>query len=196
MRRRQRESKFTTECDIMSSNNGDIGAEQYDLPIGGHVHVLYYRDVTNTAQILSLANTPPYLTVINPALMPSVTPVLCCAYKAALSKRHAVIKARHVHAELLYHLSPTNHIATAVTHLLPPSSATEVLIVAFDRSADEIRTIQSTINGTLTASSHLVKYFDSALAMKLYKIPSSELIHIHTTTDEYTNAILSRIAMK
>jgi len=169
----------------------------YELRSGDSVDFLLYSQVTNIDELIQLYNSKQLQAApVNPALICQLFPLLCAANKTCYQQRRNQLKTKDVYSEMLFNLSPSNHILTALEKLVCPSGSDRVLLVSFNRTAEQLIELKQRVKGIPTDLTSLRSSCDSTAIIKMFKISEIELQLPCPLDDPLTTAVLSRLATK
>ena len=167
--------------------------------------VYLFSSTTNTAQLVSLFNRHKlHASLINPHLLPSSLPLLAALTKTARQQQSSSpLSAQSAHHQLLFNLSPSTHIQTAVARFTPESHQTDVLLVTINQH--DTHALLAQVKGVRCAVEREEGGLDGALrrlcdveaVKKLYKVTEAELtLGGGDAHEALQQAVTCRIAIK
>merc|ERR1711931_63808 len=149
-------------------------------------------NVTNTKQLLQLLLKGELnCALLNTTYLPDIFPVLVASTKSVHSHLNNSMKTKSIHTELLYNLSPTSSISTALKTLGIKGQETSVLVVCLHKGESNIADVVDKVDGEVRDIGELGNYSSSEHIRKLYGVTDAEL-QIGT----YSDAVTLRIATK
>lgn len=133
----------------------------------------------------------PELAIINASLVVDIFPVQCSAIRALSNEKRGCLKAKSLHAELVFGLSGSKHIGDTLSKFGVNESCRNVLVGRFNATAEEIEAIPRLISGQQMSPCDVAALADTELVKKVYKVSPEELI-----VGDLIDTILCRIAAK
>ena len=158
--------------------------------------ILAYTNVTNANEIIpNLQAQSLSSAVLKTMSVASLFTLLSAANRALHNASHKQLKTRALESELLYNLSPSHSITHAFKTFGVADDSTDVLVCAFNASADTITALDQIIAGEQVSEPSAVLDVmgakKSELLMKLYKIKPGDLVH-RSLTDAISNILSVR----
>lgn len=140
--------------------------------------VMLFKDVNNCGDIrqkVVSGTMQPEAAIINAALVPDLFAVHLSAHKALQASSRASLRTRSLHAELVFGISGSKHIAETLTRFGVNDSCRHLLVARFDASPDQVEQLRQLIQGEERPLSDLPSLTDRDLLHKYYKIGGEEL---------------------
>ncbi|XP_072025831.1 EKC/KEOPS complex subunit Tprkb-like [Amphiura filiformis] len=169
-------------------------SHKLELFPGSSITVALFRDVKNVAELKSAVSEAGKIeaTLLSPKLILSPFQIVVATNKAMHNKKYKKMKTRNVNSEVLFNLSPTNHITESFRKFgLSYEDTCVVVVVLDDADGEKMKNVTEMIKGDSAPLEELKDYTDEKAIKKLYKITEEEL-----TTGSLLDAIVCRIALK
>jgi len=151
-------------------------------------------EVSNTKQLLQLLLKGELnCALLNTTYIPDIFPVLIAATKAAHAHATGTMKTKGIHTELLYNLSPTTSICTALKTFGVKGDEESLLVVCVskDNETDGIVDVVGKVDGVRRDMGDLSEFMSCDKIRKLYGVTDDELC-----VGSWSDAVTLRIATK
>ena len=151
-------------------------------------------EVSNTKQLLQLLLKGELnCALLNTTYIPDIFPVLIASTKAAHAHATGAMKTKGIHTELLYNLSPTTSISTALKTFGVKGDEESLLVVCVskDIEAEGIVDVVGKIDGVRRDVGDLSEFMSCDKMRKLYGVTDDELC-----VGSWSDAVTLRIATK
>eukprot|EP00887_Chlorella_sp_A99_P002245 scaffold10.g2245.t1 len=143
-----------------------------------HLTVLLFKNVTNASEIRGMVMTgalQPECAIINGALVPDLAAVHAAAFKALQAQARGQLRTKSLHAEVVFGLSGSRHIAESLTRFGVNEDCQHLLVARFDASPGDLERIRGAVAGAPAPLAELPGLADSQVLQKYYKVAAPEL---------------------
>lgn len=117
----------------------------------------------------------PDCAVLNAAMVPDAFIVLQAAARALAAESRSKIATRSLHAELVFSVSGSKHIAETLRRFGVADDTKALVVARFDATPEELDQLKALVAGRLAPLSDLSAVCDRAALTKVYKISQQEL---------------------
>ncbi|PRW39074.1 EKC KEOPS complex subunit Tprkb [Chlorella sorokiniana] len=148
-----------------------------DFP-GHSLTVVLFKDVTNSKELrdaVQAGSLSPECALANATLVPDLLVLHAAAYKALAASQRGELRTRSLHAELVFSLSGSKHIAETLGRYGINPDCRHILAARFDALPDEVQQMRSLVAGSPAPLAELPSLAEQQQLKKYLKVSQEEL---------------------
>ncbi|KXZ44072.1 hypothetical protein GPECTOR_74g686 [Gonium pectorale] len=159
---------------------------EFDTHPGRTLTLALFKDFSNAKELRANMADGPDVALMNAAVVVDTFAVQLAAHRALAAETSGRMTTKTLHAELIYGMSGTKHVAESFKRNGINDDSTALLLARFDCKPEEwsalrlacvkeLETLKSRVRGTQVPLAELASLTDTGLIDKYYKITKEEL---------------------